>query len=1545
MAAPTVLNRALARSGSIALFSLLFLGLSGSAFAQLSCTASTSPRTIRAEGESEPVSDVVLHCTGGTPTDPMFPIPIETVTLTLSAPVTTRLAQVPLYIGTASRTLGVASLSSPRATQGPPPGTGPSEALLLADEPDPSIQYICSDYGYICQSYGTGGDPPIYTIGDGLPDVFQMVQISATELALPFELDPPGPSGQLTLRFTNLRVNALAVSPGTPISATVSFSGPLTVNVSNPTVSVGTTRTGVALTTQNVQINNGAVSQFTVSFAEQSGAVFRTRTSAMFVDNNTSPAPVAQDIPGSLLLGTETGFYNPNFSQQNFGLLGTAGLADNGTRLLVRLLNVPSATQVYVPLTVNLMQGSTVTGVARLVSADPSGAGQFSPASSTTLVNNSGTVTAVYEVLNANATDFETANIPFTLTGTGLASLSGQAGLAPLSNVASADLTAPEPRFNSLTSFTVAVPAPPTSGIPPTIITSSLPDAPVGTPYQTSVYGSNGTPPYVSWSATGLPPGLAISQVSNTGVISGTPTTAGTYNVTLSVRDSAGLTGTTTLTLLVYSGVHILTTQLPYGSVGVDYSQAIQVEGGTPPYTYSVTTVGLFQSGGMLPPGLMLDSSGALKGIPTATGMYAFGINVTDSNGNQGNQSYTVNISPALLFTTLSPLPDGVAGTAYTATIAAKGGTPPYNFFATTSLPLGLTLSPNGTLSGKPLVQGTFTFTVQLTDSKGVVVKMPYTVTFAAAPPALQISQLKLLFSAAEGGDRPDAQTVVVLSSAPSQSQYVVKIDGGTDGSAAPPWLSSTPLVGATPARLTIAADQGSMPAGSYSGRLIVSVKGDQTQPPAEIDVMLTVKASPPSLAVDGQVPTADQPVPTLLRFGARIESPGQQTQSFLVSNSGGSGNLPFTVSVQGSSPWLNVSTEATSTGLNSPVRVNVTADSTGLDVGQYRDVILVHWLGGDVPVPVVLFVSDQGPILNLSATGATFTIREGNGTPSSSTVQIFNTGDPATTIQWSADILGSSTWLTLSPSSGTAGATTPGTLTLTPAASVSNLPAGAYYALVRVSDPNALDSPQYLTAVLDVRPADDPPELDLSPAGVVLTSSAGQTLPLTQTISVKTSSNTPVSFAAAASAVNNGTWLSVSPTTGMTSTSNPGTVTASIDPSKLTAGVYTGEVDLAIGASLRAFSVTLIVTGGSPASASLQESARRLKAVAPPGSAAGCVPSRVAVTETGLANNFSVPSGWPASLTAQVNDDCGTAVTNGSVVASFSNGDPPLTLHRTGATSGAYSATWQPGTVMPGMTVSIRAAAGALGVATADLNGNVAANSVATLTPNGTVSNLNPQLGGPLSPGIVSAIYGSGLSAVSESTGQVPLATSYKGTTVLIGGYQAPLYFVSPNQLNAQIPSELQPNRQYAIVASANGALTLPQNIDVVSQTPGVAAYSDGTLIAQHTNFDLVDAQHPAVRGEYLIMYLVGLGATDPSVASGTPSPSDPLATPVVKPTVTVDGETADIAFAGLTPGGVGLFQIDFKVPNDAKLGTPLNVVVMQGSVTANVTTLTVSQ
>ena len=116
---------------------------------------------------------------------------------------------------------------------------------------------------------------------------------------------------------------------------------------------------------------------------------------------------------------------------------------------------------------------------------------------------------------------------------------------------------------------------------------------------------------------------------------------------------------------------------------------------------------------------------------------------------------------------------------------------------------------------------------------------------------------------------------------------------------------------------------------------------------------------------------------------------------------------------------------------------------------------------------------------------------------------------------------------------------------------------------------------------------------------------------------------------------------------------------------------------------------------------------------------------------------------------------------------------------------------------------------------------------------------------------------------------------SQYNGTFMLVGGLQAPLYYVNPGLLNVQIPFELAPNRQYSILVSSNGALTVPQTIDVVGLQPGMAAYADGSVIAQHfPSYSLVNAASPAAPGESLVIYLVGMGPTNPSVASGNPTP-----------------------------------------------------------------------
>jgi uncharacterized protein (TIGR03437 family) len=227
----------------------------------------------------------------------------------------------------------------------------------------------------------------------------------------------------------------------------------------------------------------------------------------------------------------------------------------------------------------------------------------------------------------------------------------------------------------------------------------------------------------------------------------------------------------------------------------------------------------------------------------------------------------------------------------------------------------------------------------------------------------------------------------------------------------------------------------------------------------------------------------------------------------------------------------------------------------------------------------------------------------------------------------------------------------------------------------------------------------------------------------------------------------------------------------------------------------------------------------------------------------------------------------------------------------------------------------------------------------------NGTLNNLNAHVGAPLAPGTIAEIFGSALSANTATPSQLPLPNTFQNTTVTVAGLSAPLYFVSDGQLDAQLPAELLPNASYPLVVTNGNAISVPQMVTITDVAPGVAASMDGQTIAQHGNFAYVTPSNPAKPGEVLIMYLVGLGATNPAVKSGTAAPGvEPLARLVNPVTVTVDGETAIVPFAGLTPGAVGLYQIDFSVPSDAKNGN-LNVVVTQNGVTANTSTIPVMQ
>jgi hypothetical protein len=250
------------------------------------------------------------------------------------------------------------------------------------------------------------------------------------------------------------------------------------------------------------------------------------------------------------------------------------------------------------------------------------------------------------------------------------------------------------------------------------VVTSSLPSATAGTAYSATLQATGGVTPY-RWSITGLPSGLSLN--TSTGLISGTPISAGTYSVTVSVSDSSGVTQTATnaLTLTVAAATSaplaIATSSLASATAGTTYTATLQATGGMAPYSWSASG---------LPGGLSVNASnGVISGTPSATGTFTVTAAVRDSESTAVTASKALNLTvsggatTAPLAIATSSLASATVGTTYAATLQATGGVTPYTWSAS-GLPSGLSLNAStGAISGTPSASGTSTITVSVKDS------------------------------------------------------------------------------------------------------------------------------------------------------------------------------------------------------------------------------------------------------------------------------------------------------------------------------------------------------------------------------------------------------------------------------------------------------------------------------------------------------------------------------------------------------------------------------------------------------------------------------------------------------------------------------------------------------------------------------------------------------------------------------------------------------------------------------------------------------------
>jgi uncharacterized protein (TIGR03437 family) len=235
-------------------------------------------------------------------------------------------------------------------------------------------------------------------------------------------------------------------------------------------------------------------------------------------------------------------------------------------------------------------------------------------------------------------------------------------------------------------------------------------------------------------------------------------------------------------------------------------------------------------------------------------------------------------------------------------------------------------------------------------------------------------------------------------------------------------------------------------------------------------------------------------------------------------------------------------------------------------------------------------------------------------------------------------------------------------------------------------------------------------------------------------------------------------------------------------------------------------------------------------------------------------------------------------------------------------------------------------------------------------INSNGAVNTGSFQVGQGLAPGSYISIFGTSLADAIVGTPTLSLPVSVGTVSVAFdgGGLSLPghIHFVSPGQVDVQIPWEFQGQSSVQMTLSVGYVPSAVYTVPLNSYSPGIFEFSDnGHLSAAATDANGVvfTQANPAKRGQTIVLYVNGLGPVDHPQTSGEPTPQPPpLANTNVLPTVKIGGAAAHVDFSGMSPGWVGLYQVNVVVPQDAAAG-PQPIVVSIGGVDSKASVLPV--
>jgi uncharacterized protein (TIGR03437 family) len=496
---------------------------------------------------------------------------------------------------------------------------------------------------------------------------------------------------------------------------------------------------------------------------------------------------------------------------------------------------------------------------------------------------------------------------------------------------------------------------------------------------------------------------------------------------------------------------------------------------------------------------------------------------------------------------------------------------------------------------------------------------------------------------------------------------------------------------------------------------------------------------------------------------------------------------------------------------------------------------------------------------------------------------------------------------------------------------STAALAAGTYTEFLTLADPNAVDSPQQIAVTVTVAGVPSSVTLYANPSG----SGVSQVLFSIYPTSAVTGT---------VSTTSGGNWLQFL-AKGTTITDLPNTIQATALIGQAP-GTYTGSVVLS-GSSNAADNKTIPVTfviSSSPVISLSGISTVQLQGY--PGGGKSSTSFTFGIMTPG-GDPFAAPPTGVATL----------AITGATASPAFlsaavtSANTISISADPTGLSAGLYHGT---------VTIASNAANNA--VVSVPVEFTVGAAGVNVISAGG-IANCATYVAEPFSPGDLVCLFGTQLAPPGSAATNpgTPWAATLATTQVLVNGTAVPLYYVSPLQINFQIPYSLSAGQVATVQVVNNGVPGNIRSITIAATAPrillwglfagnyGIAVNTDGSLALPASLTVPGFVSHPAKPGDTLTIYGLGFGQTTPPATEGIAASVTQLQNAATT-TALFDGAfngtpvSTSAYFAGLSPGSIGLYQVDVTIPANAPLAASVPVTVTVGGNTSNSFNLAIS-